>query len=242
MAQIADKCTFIRQSAWCWRFGMLIVGTFAFSVAAFSAEPRGWLTVRAGAPVEVREQPSPFAAVLTTLRSGTQIQWFDQSEGWFELHMKEGKGFVYEEFVKKTKTESVAAPYRNATIDSEVSADEPDQVAVARTPTSTFPQGQPDQIVGQIQQRLTELGYDPGPVDGFMGRRTTQAIKEYQRLARLPVDGQPSGRLLKHLNERGRYQAKGPTSKQKPLAEAVAEEVGRAIGGLINGIFGSGKK
>ena len=32
-----------------------------------------------------------------------------------------------------------------------------------------------------MQQQLTELNYDPGPIDGFMGRRTREAIMNFQQ-------------------------------------------------------------
>jgi len=43
-----------------------------------------------------------------------------------------------------------------------------------------------------IQQRLADLGYDPGPIDGAMGPKTREAIKAFQKQAGLPVDGQLS--------------------------------------------------
>lgn len=36
--------------------------------------------------------------------------------------------------------------------------------------------------VAALQQRLTDLGFDPGPVDGFFGQATTQALWAYQKL------------------------------------------------------------
>jgi peptidoglycan hydrolase-like protein with peptidoglycan-binding domain len=41
----------------------------------------------------------------------------------------------------------------------------------------------------QIQIALSNAGYDPGPVDGKMGRQTRQAIKAFQRANNLTVDG-----------------------------------------------------
>jgi len=42
----------------------------------------------------------------------------------------------------------------------------------------------------QIQKRLKELGFDPGPIDGLPGRRTTAGIKAFQRAhPPLTVDG-----------------------------------------------------
>jgi uncharacterized protein len=55
-------------------------------------------------------------------------------------------------------------------------------------PTASAPR--PDRAtVAQIQAQLTELGYDPGPVDGAMGPRTRNAIIAFQRDKGLPQTG-----------------------------------------------------
>ena len=43
--------------------------------------------------------------------------------------------------------------------------------------------------VTQIQQRLQELGYDPGKADGIFGERTQQAVLAFQRDQGLSADG-----------------------------------------------------
>ena len=43
--------------------------------------------------------------------------------------------------------------------------------------------------VTQIQQRLQELGYDPGAADGIFGTRTQQAVQAFQRDYGLSADG-----------------------------------------------------
>lgn len=43
--------------------------------------------------------------------------------------------------------------------------------------------------VSQVQQALASKGYDPGPVDGKMGKRTKNAIKDFQRNSNLKADG-----------------------------------------------------
>lgn len=60
---------------------------------------------------------------------------------------------------------------------------------------------QGDRIIFLIQKRLHQLGYDPGPVDGQVGPRTTSAIQAYQQRADLPVDGNPSAALLEHVTQ-----------------------------------------
>jgi len=51
----------------------------------------------------------------------------------------------------------------------------------------------------EIQQRLTILGYELGQQDGLLGGRTQAAIKQFQSLHGLPVDGYPSQPLLEQL-------------------------------------------
>jgi hypothetical protein len=59
---------------------------------------------------------------------------------------------------------------------------------------------QGDRLIFLTQKRLKEIGYDPGPVDGRVGPRTTTAIQDYQQRAGLNIDGQPSDALLEHMS------------------------------------------
>lgn len=56
-----------------------------------------------------------------------------------------------------------------------------------------------DPLVQGIQSELGRLGYNPGPADGQMGKKTTGAIRAYQQVNNLLVDGQVSQPLLDHL-------------------------------------------
>lgn len=51
----------------------------------------------------------------------------------------------------------------------------------------------------QVQRRLAELGYDPGPADGAPGQRTRRAIRNYQVREGLTVDGRISRELVESL-------------------------------------------
>lgn len=59
------------------------------------------------------------------------------------------------------------------------------------------------QLVADTQYSLTNLGYDPGPVDGLMGPGTRAAVRAYQRDAGLLVTGRISKQLLKHIRSQG---------------------------------------
>ena len=68
-------------------------------------------------------------------------------------------------------------------------------------------------LVQDVQRRLNELGYNAGPADGVAGRGTRSAIREYQQVAGLGVDGQPSMALLDHMNS-GRRGGKPGTGRE----------------------------
>jgi peptidoglycan hydrolase-like protein with peptidoglycan-binding domain len=55
------------------------------------------------------------------------------------------------------------------------------------------------ETIQEIQQRLTKLGYSPGPADGSPGRLTRNAIRQYQIDNHLVVSGQITRGLVKHL-------------------------------------------
>ncbi len=54
----------------------------------------------------------------------------------------------------------------------------------------------------EIQAALKKAGFDPGSIDGKLGPRTTQAIKEFQRIKGLKVDGKVG---LRTWSELGKY-------------------------------------
>jgi hyperosmotically inducible protein len=53
--------------------------------------------------------------------------------------------------------------------------------------------------VRTIQEALKDKGYDPGPVDGLMGPRTSSALREYQRTENLQVTGRLDDQTLSSL-------------------------------------------
>jgi hypothetical protein len=55
--------------------------------------------------------------------------------------------------------------------------------------------------IGRVQAGLTQLGYDPGPIDGAMGSQTQSAIEAYQRDHGLLVDGRASAQLAQHIED-----------------------------------------
>ena len=52
----------------------------------------------------------------------------------------------------------------------------------------------------QFQQDLKALGYDAGDTDGLLGRKTRNALKQYQKAKGIAADGFPTTALLTALN------------------------------------------
>lgn len=55
----------------------------------------------------------------------------------------------------------------------------------------------------ELQKKLNALGFNTGGSDGRFGARTYEAIIAYQQRAGLPIDGEPSLGLLRHLRKGG---------------------------------------
>jgi peptidoglycan hydrolase-like protein with peptidoglycan-binding domain len=60
--------------------------------------------------------------------------------------------------------------------------------------------------ISHLQRTLASFGFDPGGVDGKMGRKTRAAIKAFQTQARIKVDGivgrQTTGALTARLGQK----------------------------------------
>lgn len=67
------------------------------------------------------------------------------------------------------------------------------------SPAQALPPAQADPLVASIQTLLSVLGYDPGPPDGFVGPKTTQAISQFQGRIGLRADGRPTEALRTSL-------------------------------------------
>ena len=72
-----------------------------------------------------------------------------------------------------------------------------------RLPWATLPvrvaELAPAHTIRGIQQRLQNLGFDPGSIDGIDGPDTARAISEFQVQEGIPVTGKPDQELIRRL-------------------------------------------
>ncbi len=57
----------------------------------------------------------------------------------------------------------------------------------------------PKTFIAQLQQTLSDKGYDTGGVDGWFGSKSTQALRQFQKENNLPADGYPNQATLQKL-------------------------------------------
>jgi N-acetylmuramoyl-L-alanine amidase len=69
--------------------------------------------------------------------------------------------------------------------------------------------------VAALQQRLLDLGFDPGRCDGIFGRATAGALQEFQRNVGLVADGTLGPRTLRALEQLRRTVTGGSPSERR---------------------------
>ncbi|MGJ7456541.1 peptidoglycan-binding protein [Halomonas sp. MA07-2] len=131
--------------------------------------------------------------------SGTP-QDFVQAHQWYNLAAARGHRHATE--ARDTLTSRMTAG-QIAEAQQAARAWQPEEAPSPATPPS-----RPDietltdrQGIAEIQRELNRLGYDAGPVDGAMGSRTRNAIREYQGDIDLTQDGHATSDLLRRLRQ-----------------------------------------
>lgn len=84
----------------------------------------------------------------------------------------------------------------------------------------------------EIQKLLSDLGYDPGPIDGKPGKRTRTAIRAFQQSQNLAVDGEPSASLLDRL--RATASPARTSNRREPVSDGLDDQDARALAALKN--------
>jgi len=78
-------------------------------------------------------------------------------------------------------------------------------------------------LITKVQKQLTDLGYEPGSIDGAMGPKTRAAIRRYQVVVGLPVNGRISEAFLARLD--GPSDVDGPSDADGPSQVEAEVEV-----------------
>ena len=91
--------------------------------------------------------------------------------------------------------------------------------------------------IWQVQTKLLENGFDPGKIDGVMGRRTEAALVRFQQDRQLPVTGRPDAKTLESLGISEKAQAGERADKADTKVQCNSYATYSADGrGRISGI------
>ena len=95
--------------------------------------------------------------------------------------------------------------------------------------------------IKSVQESLKFKGFNPGPVDGFMGKKTSDAIRQFQQREGYPVDGLATTRLLAQLQPG--YKSSQATYNDEIVGQstATAALTGAVIGATIGALTGDKK-
>src|ERR671931_2052278 len=74
-----------------------------------------------------------------------------------------------------------------------------------------------DWRIGQAQGRLQAAGFDPGPLDGVLGRRTKEALRRYQASQGLPATGVLDEAIRQALLRGDRTPARSEVAQERGL-------------------------
>jgi|JTFP01.1.fsa_nt_gb hypothetical protein len=105
--------------------------------------------------------------------------------------------------------------------------------------TSTAPKKPNAQHTREAQQLLTDLGYDPGPVDGDYGRRTADAVKAFQRDAGITQDGWIDQDLLSVLRRVASQRSSSPPRVESRPAQETRRSSGMPANAHVD-VYGTG--
>jgi peptidoglycan hydrolase-like protein with peptidoglycan-binding domain len=83
----------------------------------------------------------------------------------------------------------------------------------ARTNDTVTGNGAVDRDVRAAQRALQEKGFDPGPIDGVMGPRTSAAVRDFQQKENLTVTGQLDAKTRSRLMASAGSPAASPASE-----------------------------
>jgi Putative peptidoglycan binding domain len=90
----------------------------------------------------------------------------------------------------------IGLPWRASPAEQVVTATAPVTPAsdrdIAKAPAEARPHVPQDPgaaVIRQVQARLTQMGFDPGPLDGRLGPKTDAALRQFQAASGLPVNG-----------------------------------------------------
>ena len=113
----------------------------------------------------------------------------------------------------------------------EVTASPAPTTPIASIPTGTLKQGDKNESVKLMQQKLISLGYLSGTADGVFGAQTYRAVREFQKDNALTADGVAGTKTIAALNNQN-----GGTGATTPPASGNNTGLGTTIAAMARSV------
>ena len=130
------------------------------------------------------------------------VQDYVRAYAWISLAAAQGNAIATRNRDTIRRKLTAAQVVEAQQLSGQLVAPKPDRKpAAAETtpPASLPPMKLSNETVRELQQYLTALGYDPGPIDGVIGRRTVVALKQAQIDLKVAPTGEVTEDLLRML-------------------------------------------
>ncbi|MEG0270252.1 MAG: peptidoglycan-binding protein [Clostridia bacterium] len=144
------------------------------------AEETGVLSAK----VILRKSADKDSRALQTLPKGDEVVLLNSSGDWYKINYGIYTGYVMKKYVTVSKNSSIKQ-------ESKPSSE--------ATPPGAMRIGDHNSDVKKLQQKLKELGYYKGKLDGAYGEGTTSAVQAYQQDHKLEADGVAGRSTVKAL-------------------------------------------
>lgn len=168
----------------------------------------------ATASVRLRARPSASAAILDVVQTGEAVLVTGTSGNYKAVEYEGLKGYIMSSFLEAGSPEALATPKPAS---AETSVKYPSLSSGASGPQ-----------VKALQQALRELGFYKSGIDSQFGSGTAQAVRDFQKANKLPVNGEADPVSQELLFEGAPRNSRGSKTRVKtlPAGEGVAMKPG----------------
>ncbi|MBR4081936.1 MAG: peptidoglycan-binding protein [Clostridia bacterium] len=139
--------------------------------------------------LKLRQKASTSGKVLQTLDKGDKVTVLSATGDWYKVTYGRYTGYVMKKYLKVSGKVTTATTTTTTTTTNQS----------ASVPTSTLRPGSSGSAVKTLQQKLKDLGYYTGSIDGKYGAGTKAAVEKFQKKKGLTRDGIAGPKTLSAL-------------------------------------------
>ncbi len=155
----------------------------------------------------------------------SEISWAGSGE-WKKGGVFGQGGATFSEFAENIITPAFESLQSSGTASTEIISPPERDVTLDNTPKAKGGKKKGSRkIIAQVQQQLLDLGYEPGPVDGKLGKGTIAAIKKFQKENNLPETGQADKATINTLLQQNKEQSAKSGAQSQAATTPQAEIV-----------------